>query len=73
MIGEDHHEAILREHLEKHGVYVELATELVGFDQTPDGVIAHVVKHIGTQQISTTIEAEYLIGADGARSTFHAP
>ncbi|KAJ3518626.1 hypothetical protein NM688_g9412 [Phlebia brevispora] len=69
IIGQAHNEEILRDHLAKHNVFVELSTELVDFDQDENGVIAHVIKHNGSEETSETIPAAFLIGADGARST----
>lgn len=75
MIGQGHNEAILRSHLAKHGVQVELNTELVDFERTSDGVVAQIVKHGEAGDVKETIHAEYLVGADGARSqcAYHVP
>jgi 2-polyprenyl-6-methoxyphenol hydroxylase-like FAD-dependent oxidoreductase len=54
-------EQILRERLADLGVAVELGAELLGFDQDADGVTATVG--------DTRIQARYLIGCDGGRST----
>jgi 2-polyprenyl-6-methoxyphenol hydroxylase-like FAD-dependent oxidoreductase len=54
-------EQILRERLAGFGVVVELGTELRGFTQDADGVTAT----IGEAQI----QARYLAGCDGGRST----
>ena len=54
-------EQILRERLADFGVAVELGAELRGFSQQADGVTAM----IGEAQI----QARYLVGCDGGRST----
>lgn len=65
LIGQAHNEEILRAHLEKHGVFVD-----VDFEQREDGVKARITKRIpdGSPDIQETVEAEWLVGADGARS-----
>ena len=68
MIGQDRHEALLREHLaSKYGCQVELGVELVSFEQSADGVTAHLVHH-NDNDIKETFEALYLVGCDGAHS-----
>ena len=62
---QDEHERVLIAQLEKHGVRVERRTELHGFVQRPDGVTA-TLHHAGRTE---TVEAGYLCGCDGARST----
>ncbi|MEU4194914.1 FAD-dependent monooxygenase [Kribbella sp. NPDC026611] len=61
MLGQSRTEAILRDKLAEYGVQVELDTALVGFTQTEETV---------TAELSTgeTVEADYLVGADGGRS-----
>ena len=61
MLGQSRTEKILRDKLAEYGVRVELDTAIVGFTQTDDAV---------TAELSTgeTVEAEYLVGADGGRS-----
>ncbi len=54
-------EQIMRERLADFGVAVELSAELRGFSQHADGVTAT----IGEAQI----QARYLVGCDGGRST----
>ncbi|MFI5712289.1 FAD-dependent monooxygenase [Kribbella sp. NPDC051620] len=61
MLGQSRTEAILRERLQDFGVSVELSTALVGFTQYDDRVVAEL-------STSETVEAEYLIGADGGKS-----
>ncbi|KAH7928575.1 hypothetical protein BV22DRAFT_192143 [Leucogyrophana mollusca] len=67
MIGQQTLEAILRSHLEKNSTYVELGSELRSFEQDGDMVRAHVVKKQGDKEVLETINARWLIGADGAR------
>jgi 2-polyprenyl-6-methoxyphenol hydroxylase-like FAD-dependent oxidoreductase len=54
-------EQILRERLADFGVAVELGAELRGFTRHDDGVTARVGE--------TQIQARYLVGCDGGRST----
>ncbi|MBV1850626.1 FAD-dependent oxidoreductase [Catellatospora tritici] len=54
-------EQLLRERLADFGVAVELDAELRGFDQHADGVTATVGQ--------SRIQARYLVGCDGGRST----
>ncbi|PBK99861.1 hypothetical protein ARMGADRAFT_1008343 [Armillaria gallica] len=68
MLGQDRHEEILREHLARYGVTVELGTELVSFEQLPDRVVSRVVKTRDGQQSEESVESQWLIGAEGAHS-----
>ncbi|THV05565.1 hypothetical protein K435DRAFT_744813 [Dendrothele bispora CBS 962.96] len=69
MLGQDRHEHILRSVLERdYGCNVELATELVSFEQHADHIEARISKTINGQEVSETAAFAYLIGADGARS-----
>lgn len=67
MLGQEGHEALLRRALEKRGVRVESGTELVSFTQDADKVDV-ILRNVtdGTQEVAT---AQWLLGADGARST----
>jgi 2-polyprenyl-6-methoxyphenol hydroxylase-like FAD-dependent oxidoreductase len=58
-------ERILREELALRGVEVERGLRLRGFEQDADGVRATLAGNGGEQ----TVQAAYLIGADGAHST----
>lgn len=70
MIGQFVLEGIFRDHLAKHGVQIELATELLSFEQDAEGVTAMLRHAAGTAQESTeTFRASYIIGADGAKGT----
>ncbi|MGW1893199.1 FAD-dependent oxidoreductase [Streptomyces sp. NPDC002004] len=61
-IGQWRTEEILRELLGEHGVTVELDRKLAGFTQDEGGVVA-------TLSTGERIEAGYLVGCDGGRST----
>jgi 2-polyprenyl-6-methoxyphenol hydroxylase-like FAD-dependent oxidoreductase len=61
---QDEHEAFLGAHLASLGVRIEWDTLLEDFRQTDAGVIAHLRHGSATE----TVEASYLVGADGARS-----
>jgi 2-polyprenyl-6-methoxyphenol hydroxylase-like FAD-dependent oxidoreductase len=65
-LGQEGHEAILRKHLEKYGVKVELGTELVSFTQDNDkvDVVLKKVENGNEEKVSV----KWLVGADGARS-----
>ena len=62
---QDAHERLLIERLDALGVNVERRTELVRFDQQPDGVRAMLKRPDGSEEIC---EAAYLAGCDGAHS-----
>ncbi|MFI1257291.1 FAD-dependent monooxygenase [Streptomyces netropsis] len=57
---------ILTARLEELGGRVEFGTELTGFDHDADGVTATLRDAGGTER---TVRAEYLVAADGGRST----
>jgi 2-polyprenyl-6-methoxyphenol hydroxylase-like FAD-dependent oxidoreductase len=63
---QDAHERLLIERLDALGVNVERRTELVRFDQQPEGVRAVLKRPDGSQEIC---EAAFLAGCDGAHST----
>ncbi|MBB5914155.1 2-polyprenyl-6-methoxyphenol hydroxylase-like FAD-dependent oxidoreductase [Nocardia transvalensis] len=56
---------ILRDRLAELGGRVEFDTELVDFEQDPDGVTATLAR----DGIIERVRARYLVGADGGRST----
>jgi 2-polyprenyl-6-methoxyphenol hydroxylase-like FAD-dependent oxidoreductase len=62
---QDEHERLLIERLRALGVVVERRTELVGFDETPNGIVARLRGSDGTEW---DCDASYLAGCDGARS-----
>ncbi|KAK0489305.1 FAD binding domain-containing protein [Armillaria novae-zelandiae] len=68
MLGQDRHEDVLREHLARYGVIVELETELVSFEQFPDRVVSRIIKTRDGQHTEETAESQWIIGAEGARS-----
>jgi len=61
---QDEHERLLIERLEAAGVAVERRTELVGFDDEGDHVIAKLASG-GAEEVC---ETRYVAGCDGARS-----
>ncbi|PCH36565.1 monooxygenase [Wolfiporia cocos MD-104 SS10] len=67
LLGQATQEGIMREQLEKLGVCVELNTELRTYEQREDGVVAHVVKKAGDEEIAEMIQCEWIVGADGAK------
>src|SRR5206468_3894553 len=66
MYAQDAHERLLIERLDALGVSVERRTQLLRFDQHPEGVRAILEKPDGSEE---TCEASYLAGCDGAHST----
>ncbi|PFH50935.1 hypothetical protein AMATHDRAFT_3453 [Amanita thiersii Skay4041] len=68
-LGQDAQERVLREHLDKFGCQVEVGTELLSFEQTPDGVSVNLVHHRENgEDVPESARFEYLLGADGAHS-----
>jgi 2-polyprenyl-6-methoxyphenol hydroxylase-like FAD-dependent oxidoreductase len=70
LLGQDRHEAMLREQLAKYACFVETGTELGSFEQKDglDFVDVQLVRHIDDGEISENIKCSYLVGADGAHS-----
>lgn len=68
MIGQGHTQEILRSHLSKYGVMVELNTELLDFEQHADGVTVNLLKRNKSAEQTEKISVDWLVGADGARS-----
>ncbi|KAL1694009.1 FAD binding domain-containing protein [Schizophyllum commune] len=66
VMGQDRFEALLYEHLAKHGCEVERGTELRSFTQDADKVTAELVKAGGSVE---TADFEFLVGCDGGHST----
>ncbi|MFI0967694.1 FAD-dependent oxidoreductase [Streptomyces sp. NPDC021080] len=66
LLPQDRLEPILRERAEKLGADLRFGTELVSFAQDDDGVTATVKDTQGTR---STLRADYLVAADGPRST----
>src|SRR5436309_3327333 len=63
---QDAHERLLIDRLDALGVTVERRTELVRFDQHPEGVRAVLKRPDGSEEVCA---ATYLAGCDGAHST----
>ena len=63
---QDRHERLLARHLEAAGVRIERGTELLGFEDAPDGVRARLRGPDGALRDCT---AGWLAGCDGAHST----
>jgi len=63
---QDQHERLLIDRLEAVGVSIERRTELVGFTDEGERVIARLQGSEGREE---TCEASYIAGCDGARST----
>ncbi|KAL0953955.1 hypothetical protein HGRIS_005116 [Hohenbuehelia grisea] len=68
MIGQDTQTSILRSHLAKHGVNVELSTELRSFQQHPDHVAVTMSKILDGEEHSEDAQFKYIVGTDGAHS-----
>jgi 2-polyprenyl-6-methoxyphenol hydroxylase-like FAD-dependent oxidoreductase len=62
---QDEHEKLLIERLETLGVSVERRTELLGFEDRGDRIVALLRRPDGAEE---TWEAAYIAGCDGARS-----
>jgi len=65
MVNQEHTEAALRERLASYGLYVELDCKLIGFTQDAERVVAQVTHADQSEEI----QARYLVGCDGGRST----
>jgi 2-polyprenyl-6-methoxyphenol hydroxylase-like FAD-dependent oxidoreductase len=63
---QDAHERLLIERLDALRVFVERRTELIRFEQHPEGVRAVLKRPDGSEE---TCEVAYLAGCDGAHST----
>jgi 2-polyprenyl-6-methoxyphenol hydroxylase-like FAD-dependent oxidoreductase len=70
MLGQNHHEKILRSHLEKMGTVVEFGSELKGFEQFEDHVTVQIVRrsHASGEESLEETKVPWLVGTDGARS-----
>jgi 2-polyprenyl-6-methoxyphenol hydroxylase-like FAD-dependent oxidoreductase len=62
---QDEHERLLIARLKKAGVEVERQTELLGFEDAADGVVARLKR---LDEASQTCGAAYIAGCDGAHS-----
>ena len=65
MFAQDEHEKLLIQRLQSLGVTVERPTELTGFTDMGDRIVAK----LSTPNGEETYEAAYIAGCDGARST----
>ncbi|KAF5386340.1 hypothetical protein D9757_006709 [Collybiopsis confluens] len=69
VLGQNRHEKLLRDQIFKdYGVKVELGVELRSFEQHSDSVVTSAVRITDSQEVEETITADWLVGADGARS-----
>jgi 2-polyprenyl-6-methoxyphenol hydroxylase-like FAD-dependent oxidoreductase len=68
MLGQNHHERILRVHLEALGTQVEFGSELRSFTQSVDSVSVKIVRRIDGKEVIEGSEVAWLVGCDGARS-----
>lgn len=66
VLGQDDNELIMGERLRELGMSVQWNTELTGLEQRPDHVAATLKQSAGS---SRTINASWVAGCDGARST----
>ncbi len=62
---QDEHEQLLINHVSELGIHVGRQTELIGFDETSDGVRARLKLPDASEQIC---EAAFIAGCDGAHS-----
>ncbi|EPT00353.1 hypothetical protein FOMPIDRAFT_1023758 [Fomitopsis schrenkii] len=63
-----HNETVLRAHLAKHGISVELGTEIIGLKQFDDHVEATIKKTVDGKEAIETSSYRWLVGADGGKS-----
>ena len=72
MLGQWHHQLIIRKAVEKLEGVVELGTELVSesIAQDDDGVDVKLQKMVGGTVVEETARFKYVVGADGAHSKF---
>lgn len=61
------HEEILRNHLSRYDIHVELGIELVGLEQNDGFVIAHLAATVDGRVTQQSGRYAYVVGADGAR------
>ena len=69
LLAQDEHERLLIDRLSESGVQVERLRELIGFDQSADGVRARLRDAAGSEE---WCEASYLAGCDGSHSAVRA-
>ncbi|EJC99075.1 uncharacterized protein FOMMEDRAFT_23412 [Fomitiporia mediterranea MF3/22] len=68
LLGQSHHQAILRKHIEGLGGKVELGSTFIGCTQDENGVTAEILKTIDGDEQTESVRFEYVVGADGGRS-----
>lgn len=69
MVSQERHEEILREYLHEASGAVELGSELIGFEQFPGHVIAHIAKSgPDGKTVTESTRFGWLVGTDGAHS-----
>ncbi|KAL1742351.1 FAD binding domain-containing protein [Schizophyllum fasciatum] len=64
VLAQDRHEELLREHLQRFGVAVERATELLDFAQGEHGVRVRIARGGAVE----ALDVAFLVGADGGHS-----
>ena len=64
-MGQAFAEEIIRKHIERYGGHVELGKELLGFEQSDDGVSVQI-RDVSEGTIEN-FKGSYVVGADGAR------
>ncbi|KAH8110152.1 FAD binding domain-containing protein [Phellopilus nigrolimitatus] len=69
MLGQWHHQDILRKHIADLGGTVELGTALVGIEQDESGATAEIARTVDGVEVKERTKYSYIVGADGARST----
>ena len=62
-LGQNSNCAILREHLSKLGIKVEVSTEMITYEQDEDGVTATLEVNGNEEKV----RAKFLLGTDGAK------
>lgn len=68
VIGQSHLEELIRIHLARLGVHVELGKELVEFKQDESGIVATTLNRGVEGEHKETIVADYIVSAEGGRS-----
>ena len=68
LLGQQHHEKILRSHLEKLGTVVEFGSELKGFKQFEDHVTVQIVRRSHGEESLEETQVPWVVGTDGAHS-----
>jgi 2-polyprenyl-6-methoxyphenol hydroxylase-like FAD-dependent oxidoreductase len=71
-LSQDALEEIMRTHLAKYGIMVELGTCLVALEQDTNCVTATItINRPGQTETRETVTADYLVGADGAKGNIY--